>query len=89
MVSTAVSGVLLLACGVGVALGIFMDIAALGIVGLVLIFAFKMHPFWTFPAAEKEMEMAHFMKNISIAGAASMLFIFSGVMPYTITGPLL
>lgn len=68
------SGVLMLVGGVAVILGIFGDLAALGLAILTLIMAFMMHRFWeeTDPQT-KQVEMAGFMKNVSMAGAGLIL----------------
>jgi putative oxidoreductase len=74
-----VSGILMLVGGLAVILGIFGDLAALGLAVLVLIMAFMMHRFWeeTDPQT-KQVEMAMFMKNISMAGAGLVL----STLPY-------
>lgn len=84
------SGVFLLAGGVGIITGIWIDLALLGIALLVLIMGFAMHPFWTMTGQEQQGEMAHFMKNLSIAGAALALFgLFAwGYDGATIIGPV-
>lgn len=68
-----VSGVALLAGGLGTLLGIWTDLAFLGIAVLVLIIAFMAHAFWKeSDPMEQQMQMSHFMKNLTIAGAALM-----------------
>ena len=90
---TLLSGVLIMAAGLGVILGVWMDLAALGIVGYSLITAFMVHHFWTDedPAVQQG-EMTNFMKNLSIAGGGLILFGFYTVageaLGLTITGPL-
>jgi len=69
------SGVLMLAAGVAFILGIWMDLAGFGTAALLLIMGFTMHAFWGIKddPQMQQMEMAHFMKNLSIAGGALVL----------------
>lgn len=91
---TQLSGALILLGGLGVILGIWMDLAALGIAAYSLVTAFMVHHFWT---DEDEMvkqgEMTNFMKNLAIAGGAIILFGFFAVvgdaLGLTITGPVI
>ena len=74
--SVAVSGLLLLAGGISVILGIYADLGALVLAIVIFVIAFKMHDFWIQSDAQtKQAEMASFFKNISMAGGA--LFIFA------------
>jgi putative oxidoreductase len=81
-----VSGVLMILGAAAVILGIWMDLAGLLLAILVLVMAFMMHRFWeeTDPQT-KQVEMAQFMKNVSIAGAGLIIATFSFGVPYTIT----
>lgn len=88
-----VSGVLILLGGLGVILGIYPDLAALGLVAYVLIAAFLVHHFWTDDDPQTQtVEMSMFMKNLSIAGGGLLLFALMGLLGeqagLTITGPL-
>ncbi len=90
---TQVSGVLILAAGLGVIFGVFADLAALGMAAYSLIAAFMVHHFWTdTDEMTKNMEMSLFMKNISIAGGALILFAFlasaGGAVDFMITDPI-
>jgi uncharacterized membrane protein YphA (DoxX/SURF4 family) len=74
---TQLSGVLILAGGLGVIFGVWADLAALGLVAYSLIAAFMVHHFWTdTDEMTKNMEMSMFMKNLSIAGGGLILFGF-------------
>ncbi len=89
---TRVSGVLILAAGLGVILGIWADLAALGMAAYSLIAAFWVHHFWTDEdPMVQQAEMSGFMKNLSIAGGALILFGFLQLndgVGLTITGNL-
>ena len=93
MASVLGGGVLLLAGGIGVLLGIWADLGALLLVIFLVPTAVLMHGFWkvTEPQA-RMMEMTQFSKDIALAGAALMLFAlfsFAGDdLGLTITGPL-
>jgi putative oxidoreductase len=80
------SGVAMLAGGLAVVLGILMDLAGLCLAILVLAMAFMMHRFWeeTDPQT-KQVEMAGFMKNVSIAGAGLIIAAIGFAADYTIT----
>lgn len=81
-----VTGVLMLAGAVAVILGIWLDLAALGLSLFVLVAAFVMHRFWeeSDPQA-RAAEESQFMKNIAIVGAGIVLAAVGSVAPYTIT----
>jgi uncharacterized membrane protein YphA (DoxX/SURF4 family) len=80
------TGVANIAGGIAVVLGIWMDLAALGLAIFCVLAGFFMHRFWaeTDPQT-KQAEMAQFFKNISIAGGALILVAVSERAPYTIT----
>ncbi len=88
-----VSGVLITLGGLGVILGVWADLAALGLAAYALIAAFMVHHFWTdTDSMTQQMEMTNFMKNLSIAGAGIALFaLFSMVgegLDFFISDPL-
>jgi uncharacterized membrane protein YphA (DoxX/SURF4 family) len=90
---TQVSGVLIIAGGLGVILGVWADLAALGLVVYTLIAAFMIHHFWTDEdAMTQQVEMSMFMKNLSIAGGGLILFGFlaatGGAVDFMITDPV-
>ncbi|MEZ5215003.1 MAG: DoxX family protein [Ilumatobacteraceae bacterium] len=80
------TGVAMLLGGIAVILGIWMDLAALGIAIFTLAAGLMMHRFWeeTDPQT-KQVEMAQFMKNIAICGAALIIVAVGKYAPYTIT----
>lgn len=69
------TGLMAVLGGLSVAFGIWGDLGALLLVAFLLPVAFFMHAFWkeTDPQ-QKANQTAHFMKNISMAGAALVLF---------------
>ena len=69
-----ISGVLIGLGGLGVILGVWMDLAALGLAVYVVVAAFMVHHFWTDEGAAQTAEIGMFMKNLSIAGAGLILF---------------
>lgn len=87
-----VTGLLLVAGGLGVGLGVWGDLAALLLAGNLVPIAFFMHRFWGVDAQTAQMQMPHFLKNIALAGAALVLFYLfregGDGLPYTLTGPL-
>ena len=73
--SVLVSGVLLIAGGLSVILGVYADLGALVIAVLLVLMALKMHDFWAQADAHaKQTEMIGFFKNISMAGGALIMF---------------
>jgi len=86
-----ISGVALLAGGIGVVLGVWTDLALLGIAVLVMLIAVTIHPFWTDTGDKQQTEMAMFMKNMAIVGAAITLFAFFayGYDGWQLVGPAL
>lgn len=75
--------------GIAVILGIWMDLAALGLAIFVIVAALIMHRFWEEDDAQTRAgELAQFMKNISLAGGALILLAVSEDAPYTITDGL-
>ena len=82
--------VAMLAGGVAVMLGIWTDLAFLLIAIMVMALAFTAHAFWKEDGMAQQMEMSHFMKNLSIAGGALIGFALygSGYELRQIVGPI-
>jgi putative oxidoreductase len=80
------SGVAMLLGGVAVVLGFWMDLAALGLAVFTLVAGLVMHQFWkeTDPQT-RQIEMAAFFKNVSIAGGALVILAVGPDYPYAIT----
>lgn len=93
MPAVLAGGVLLVAGGAMVLLGIWADLGALLLVLFLLPTAVLVHGFWkdTDPQA-RQMEIVQFSKDTALAGAALMLFAFLSFagddLGLTITGPL-
>ena len=70
-----VTGLMLIVGGLYVALGIFADLGALLLAIFLIVSAFMMHNFWTIQDEQaKQGEMINFFKNLSLAGAALIIF---------------
>jgi putative oxidoreductase len=73
--TVAVTGIMLLAGGLSVILGVYMEVGIWLLVFFLLAAALTMHDFWTVTdPMEKMVEQAMFMKNLSMAGAALLLY---------------
>jgi len=88
-----ISGVLIAAGGVGVILGIWADLATLGLAAYSLILAFMVHHFWTDDdPMTRQVQMSMFMKNLSMAGGGILLFALVAIngsdAGFSITSPL-
>ena len=91
--ATLGSGVLMLVGILMIVLGIWADLGALLLVVFLVPTAFLMHPFWKETDGQaKQVEQVSFMKDLSLAGGALLLFaLFVKVgddLGLTITGPL-
>lgn len=71
---TQLSGVLIAVGGVAVILGIWTDLAALGLAAYSLVSGFLVHHFWTDEGPMQQTEMTMFMKNLALAGGGLALF---------------
>lgn len=87
-----ITGLMVLAGGASVLLGVWMEIGTWLLVFFLLGAAFKMHNFWTVADPMQKMtEQAMFMKNLSMAGAALILYWLvqtHGYGPFTIGQPM-
>jgi uncharacterized membrane protein YphA (DoxX/SURF4 family) len=87
------SGAVIVAGGLSVALGIWADLGALLLAAFVLSIAPIMHAFWKEDDEQmKAIQMAQFMKNVALAGAALIVFYaynqLQGAADLSITDPL-
>lgn len=89
--AVVVSGVLIVVGAVMVLLGLWADLGAVLLVVFLIPTAVLMHGPWTVEdPQQKQMEQTQFLKDLSLAGAALMLFAFFAATPdlgLTITGP--
>lgn len=70
-----VSGAMLLLGGLSVILGVYADLGALVLAIVLLAMALKMHDFWKAADPQaKQTETISFFKNVSMAGAALVMF---------------
>lgn len=93
-VTVPLTGVMILLGGLSVLLGLWADVGAILLIVFLLLAAFMMHAFWKEQDPQMEqVQMAQFMKNIALAGAALIiLFIYDAFgddAPLSLTGPLL
>jgi len=90
--ANALSGAMLVVGGLSVALGVWADLGALILAVVLIAMAVKMHDFWaaTDPQA-KQTEMISFLKNISMAGAALVMFAALADLPKgaEVIGPMI
>ena len=69
------TGLMILLGGASVVLGFWMDLGALLLAIFLVFSAFMMHNFWTMDDATQKMnETVAFFKNLSMAGAALIIF---------------
>jgi putative oxidoreductase len=85
-------GIAILLGGLSVTLGIWADLGALILVAFLVPTAFVMHAFWREADQPMQgMQMAHFLKNFSMAGGALIIFYVYNQgqdMPLSITDAL-
>ena len=86
------SGLMILAGGLSVLLGVWMEIGAWLLVLYLVPTAFTMHAPWKVAdSMEKANQQAHFLKALSMAGGALILYCFvqqAGYGPFTLGGPM-
>ena len=74
-VTVPLTGIAIVAAGVLVILGIWVDLAALVLAANVALFALFMHAFWKVDDPQQRvMEQTQFQKDIALAGGALILF---------------
>ena len=74
-----VSGLMILVGGLYIASGVYADLGALLIAIFLVPTALQMHAFWKeIDATAKQSERTHFLKDISLAGAALIIFALVG-----------
>lgn len=82
--AAAITGLLLLAGGLGILLGVYTQWAVLSLAVFLILVSFKMHNFWAVPDPQMKMaEQVQFMKNMALLGAALMTLLISTPWPYS------
>ncbi len=77
--AVVVSGLMILVGGLYIVFGVYADLGALLIAIFLIPTAFLMHAFWKeTDATAKQNEQIAFMKDISMAGAALIIFVLVG-----------
>ena len=80
--AVVVTGLMVLAGGLSILLGVQVQAGALLLVVFLIPTAIYMHPFWGGgDAMQAANQQAHFLKNLSLAGAALLIYFFSAVHP--------
>lgn len=80
--SVVISGLMILAGGLSILLGVAVRAGTILLVLFLLPAAFMIHRFWGLPdPVAAQNQQAHFMKNLVMAGAALMIYYFSTVSP--------
>jgi putative oxidoreductase len=86
------TGVMIGVGGILIALGVWADLGALMIAAFLVPTAYYMHGFWRFDdPQQRQTQMAHFMKNLSLAGASlALLALYAQCAGHLwmLTGPL-
>ena len=84
-VAVFVTGVLMLIGGLGMLLGIFVELALLSLMIFLLPVSFVMHAFWKISdPMMKMMEQVNFMKNMALLGAVLMILAIPTPWPYSL-----
>lgn len=79
------SGLLLVAGGLGIALGAYPALAAGALVVFFLGVTPLMHDFWALSGEEAQQQLVHFMKNVMLLAAALVFLSLSGeAWPYAL-----
>jgi putative oxidoreductase len=74
-----VTGLMLIIGGLYIVFGVYADLGALLLAIFLVPTAFMMHNFWTIQEPQaKQSEMINFFKNLSLAGAALIIFVLVG-----------
>ena len=83
------TGLMLLAGGALILLGVWADLGALLIAAFLLPAAYFMHAFWKFEGQERAGEQGVFLKDLALGGAALALIALShDGLAHAVSGPL-
>lgn len=84
-VAVIVSGIVLVASGLGIVLGLAPVVAGVLLAGFLLISALLMHDFWAVDESDQQTEMTQFLKNVALAGGALVFVAFGFIdWPYAL-----
>ncbi len=87
------AGIVLLAGGLSIALGVWPDLGALVLIVFLVPAALWFHAFWKMPEDQQQMQSQLFFRNLTLIGACIALFaFFTGIgdgLRYTITDALI
>jgi len=87
------SGLVLLAGGLSIALGVWPDIGALLLIAFLVPAMVWFHPFWKMPEDQQQMQSQMFFRNLTLIGACIALFaVFTGIgegLRYALTDALI
>jgi putative oxidoreductase len=73
--SVPLTGIAIIVAGVMIVIGLWVDLAALVLAAFLVSTAYFMHAFWKVDdPQEKQMEQIQFIKDLSLAGGALILF---------------
>jgi putative oxidoreductase len=76
-ITVPLSGVMIIAGAISIALGLWADIGALLIVAFLIPTALIMHAYWKIDDPQaRAMDAVHFYKDVSLLGAAIVIFYF-------------
>lgn len=78
------TGVLIIAGGTGVILGVLPQLSLAILAVFLLVVSFQMHDFWNVSEQDKMSQKQNFMKNIAILGAILVLLMFAPQWPLTL-----
>lgn len=80
-VAVLLTGLMLIAGGLSVLLGLYVSIGAMLLVVFLLPAAVLMHNFWTLDDPQaRQNDQIHFMKDLGLAGAALLIWYFWGLI---------
>ncbi|QGN07061.1 DoxX family protein [Halorhabdus sp. CBA1104] len=71
--SVVASGVVLVAAGLSIAVGLYPAVGAAALAAFLFVSALTMHDFWAVPEDQKQDELTQFLKNVGMAGGALVL----------------
>lgn len=80
-----ISGLMILLGGLGVLMGVYVEIALWLIAIFLIVVTPMMHNFWAVPTDQKMSEQINFMKNMALLGATLMMLSLPDVWVWTLS----